>query len=152
MLQFFCFCCLWLLALTVPVCAQIRIQGVVFDEKTNQPLAYVNIGIPGEAVGTLSNPDGSFVMLIPDRYKNDSLLISHLGYSPHKVALLDMNYTMARIDMVPKAIQLPTVDIMPNRKQRLFELGNKLANSSFIITDTLQAGSAMALLIENKFP
>jgi hypothetical protein len=151
MLQFFCFCCLWLLASTVPVSAQLRVQGVVFDEKTNQPLAYVNIGIPGEAVGTLSNPDGSFVMLIPDRYKNDSLLISHVGYSPHKVALLDLNY-MARIDMVPKAIQLPTVDVMPNRKQKLFGLGNKLANSSFIITDTLQAGSAMALLIENKFP
>ncbi|GAB3752695.1 carboxypeptidase-like regulatory domain-containing protein [Spirosoma pomorum] len=152
MLRLFCFPCLWLLVSIAPVCARLRIQGFIFDKKNNQPLAYVNIGIPGKAVGMLSNPDGSFAMQLADRYKNDSLLISHLGYSPQKIALLDLNYLMTRIDMTPSVIQLPTVHVLSKRKQKLFELGNKLANNSFIITDTLQAGSAMALLIENKYP
>jgi len=152
MLRLLYLTCLGLLILIVPVCAQVRIQGLVFDQQTRQPLAYVNIGIPGESIGTLSNPDGSFTMLVPDRYQNDSLLVSHLGYAPQKLALLTLNTVTVRVDMVPRAIQLAAVQVLAQRNQQFFDLGNKLANSSFIITDTLQAGSAMALLIENKFP
>lgn len=145
--------CLWLLLVsTIPVCAQVRILGLVVDQQTKQPLAYVNIGIPGESIGTLSNPDGSFTIQVSTPYQNDSLLISHLGYAPQKLPLLTLKSAMVRIELIPKAIQLPQVEVLAKRKQKLFNFGSKLANSSFIITDTLQAGSAMALLIENKFP
>ena len=144
----------WLSILTglaTPLLAQSRLQGFVVDQVTKQPLAYVNIGIPGEPIGTLSNADGSFSIQVPAQYQADSLLVSHLGYAPQFIALAVIPSTIT-ISLIPAPIQLPSVQVLAQKKAKLVALGNKLADNSFIVTDTLQAGSAMALLIENKFP
>ncbi|MEI7661750.1 MAG: TonB-dependent receptor [Bacteroidota bacterium] len=54
------------------------IRGKVTDEKTADPLPYVNIGVKGEATGTFSDSNGSYRLELP-RGEYD-LFISSVGY------------------------------------------------------------------------
>jgi len=56
------------------------ITGRVFDQQSNQPLAFASVSIVGKPVGTVTNAAGEFDFYIPEEYKNDSLVISHVGY------------------------------------------------------------------------
>ena len=58
--------------------AQNRVNGVVKSNKTLEPLAYVNIGIVGKGIGTVTNEKGFF--------KNTKLLkkLSEIGYKKNK--------------------------------------------------------------------
>ena len=67
--------------------AQTTISGTVLNSANKEPIAYANIGIVHSNVGTISNKDGSFSIIIPERYKNDSLAISSLGFSKKTIAL-----------------------------------------------------------------
>lgn len=134
-----------------PTLGQTNLKGRVVDETTRQPLAYVNIGLPGQPVGTLSNTDGSFSLIIPARLQKDSLLFSHLGYATRFISLPTQTDSLLVL-LRAKAIQLPTVTVSQKLAGKLYELGNKRADNIFICSDSVMAGSAMALLIENKYP
>jgi len=68
------------------------ITGRVFDEKSQEPLGFASVSIVGKPVGTVTNAAGEFDFYIPEGYKNDSLVISHVGYKSFR----------ARIDRLAK--------------------------------------------------
>ena len=54
------------------------IKGKIIDEKTSDPLPYVNIGVQGQATGTFSDSNGNYRLELP---KGDyDLFISSVGY------------------------------------------------------------------------
>jgi len=55
---------------------QKTIAGSVIKQENNTPIAYVNIGIVGKNIGTVSDKDGKFNLLIEAQYMYDSLLFS----------------------------------------------------------------------------
>ena len=73
---------LFLLARNTNAQTHITIRGIVRDAATQQPLQFATIGVRGREVETISKRDGSFEMLVPVDYSNDTLIISHLGYAP----------------------------------------------------------------------
>ena len=56
------------------------ISGKVFDANNKDPLAYVNVGIPGKNRGTVTQQDGSFVLAIDKEMDQDSIQLSMAGY------------------------------------------------------------------------
>jgi hypothetical protein len=68
------------------------ITGRVFDERSKEPLGFASVSIIGKPVGTVTNAAGEFDFYISEGYKNDSLVISHVGYKSFR----------ARIDQLPK--------------------------------------------------
>lgn len=56
------------------------IHGIVADSKNREALAYVNIGIPGKNMGTVSSPKGRFQFSISEELKNESIQFSMAGY------------------------------------------------------------------------
>ncbi|MCU0445389.1 MAG: carboxypeptidase-like regulatory domain-containing protein [Microscillaceae bacterium] len=136
------------------VFAQITIQGRVLHQSSHQPIAYANIGVINSNVGTISNPDGTFAILIPAKLKNDTLTFSALGFEKHGIALQNLSATeMLNIFLNEKIIALKSVTIARKKeKNKLFELGNDVFKGGVLETDTSYAGGAVALLIENKAP
>lgn len=63
----------------LPLSAQ-DFTGQVFDSKTKQPIPYVNIGIIKKGIGTLSDEQGNFSLKIEDKFNEDSIKITILGY------------------------------------------------------------------------
>lgn len=70
-----------ILLITKIVCAQ-QWQGKVLDQATQQALAYVNIGIVGKSIGTVSDEQGNFTLLFDStQHSKDTLRFSIIGYS-----------------------------------------------------------------------
>lgn len=93
----------------------IIIEGKVADSKTNLPLAYVNIGIPGKAIGTVSDPDGNFSLRIQEENENDSLKFSRIGFESKNFIIKDLKGNSNTILLSDKAYQLNEVIIAGKR-------------------------------------
>lgn len=78
--------CRALLLLTLPwgVHAQVEYAGSVVEDQTGRPIPFVNIGVVGRSLGTVTDADGSFLLRLPPNRVSDTDLIriSSLGYEP----------------------------------------------------------------------
>jgi len=95
-----------------------HITGIVINAETKQPLQYVNIGIIGENVGTVSGLNGSYNFKVGPEYDNDTVLFSIIGFSPKLIKISDLKkstdnvvalnekvYAMAEVVVRPKKIK-----------------------------------------------
>lgn len=64
----------------LPAVAQLTVSGVVIASDGQSALPFVNIGIKGKNVGTMSQPEGRFSIVIPASLENDTLTLSMVGY------------------------------------------------------------------------
>ncbi|HLT73671.1 MAG TPA: carboxypeptidase-like regulatory domain-containing protein [Ohtaekwangia sp.] len=134
---------------------QIVITGVVLNEEDKSPIAYANIGILDTSVGTISNPDGTFEIHIPVQHRNDSLLFSALGFGKRSFKVSELVSQKAlTIHMQEQTTLLKNIVVKSKKKKpaRTFQFGNNVHDAGSIHVDSIAAGSAMALLIENKYP
>jgi len=61
--------------------AQLDIAGTIIDQATQKPLSYVNIGVVGKNIGTVSDRNGNFILnAIPESHYSDTMRISIIGY------------------------------------------------------------------------
>ncbi|MGB3585094.1 MAG: carboxypeptidase-like regulatory domain-containing protein [Tunicatimonas sp.] len=82
-----------LFMLEVPSLAQ-TVEGKVQNAATEEGLAYVNIGVVGKNVGTVSNQDGDFLIAIDEQYNQDTLKISMVGYQPRSFVVANFKEQM----------------------------------------------------------
>jgi len=103
-------------------CQAQDITGIVKDAKTNQSLAFVNVGVIGKGIGTVTDDNGRFAITLHNNGA-DSLRISMIGYIPKSFLLSD--YQSGKIiALVPNNIHLQEVNIASNQlKEKI--LGNK---------------------------
>jgi hypothetical protein len=70
--------------------AQIHIQGITKD-KNDQIIEYVSIGIQEKGIGTVSNHQGIFSLVVPDSLKNEYLSFNHVSYNTIRLLPEDVN-------------------------------------------------------------
>jgi hypothetical protein len=64
------------------------IKGEIVDASSGLGIPYVNIGIVGESIGTVSNDDGAFFLEFPQRVSSKSIFqISSIGYISQTIDL-----------------------------------------------------------------
>ncbi len=61
--------------------AQDTTSGSIVDAQTGAPIAYANIGIVGQGVGTVSDDEGNFKLRLRENYDDQPLRVSILGYA-----------------------------------------------------------------------
>ncbi|WP_423148404.1 alpha/beta hydrolase-fold protein [Rubrolithibacter danxiaensis] len=74
-----------------PAFCQMNIRGRITDTKSRKALSYVNIGIKGKNIGTISREDGSFLIQFPQDHIRDTLTFSLVGYDELMLPLLQLN-------------------------------------------------------------
>lgn len=139
----------------IPVLGQSVIDGVLTDEETMAPIAYANIGILNTPVGTISNPDGTFSISISEQYAGDSLLFAALGYERKSFSIRDiLQHDVLRVTLKEQSTVLKNITVKSKKLKSTgsYDLGNRHFNVGSLYIDSVAAGSAMALLIENKYP
>jgi hypothetical protein len=67
----------------------IVLAGKVLDQSNRKPLNYVSVSLTDKPVGTITNADGNFLLKLPAENRNDSILISTVGYARQKKAVHD---------------------------------------------------------------
>lgn len=132
---------------------QILVKGVLLELGDNSPVAYANIGILNSSIGTISNSDGSFELSVSQQHLGDSLLIAALGFE-RKSFLISSLKNPCTIYLRENVTMLHNIVVKSRKIRPAISgiLGNKYYNASSIHTDSITAGAAMALLIENKPP
>lgn len=133
----------------IPEQDNLRLAGKIIDGNSKQPVSYVNIGLFEKNLGTLSDLDGSFELIVPMQYRNDTVIFSSIGYKRLKViAIKLLGASTEDILLMPEIILLSDVVVTGKKykKQRLGWMGGK---DGVLPLDTLQGGGAVALLVES---
>ena len=128
---------------------QNRITGSVLDAENNLPVEYVNIGIVGKNIGTVSDKSGQFNLLIETQYLNDSLLFSCIGYESYFVKISDIKENDI-ILLKEKSFLLNEVVVVPRIfKEQVFGI---TAKSGIGVTgfENNNLGYECGLLMKNK--
>jgi hypothetical protein len=102
----------------------ITIEGSVFDKYTNTPIPFAGIGIPAEAIGTITNQNGNFRLRIPDSLKQADVHFSHIGYIPQTINVNTLTGRHNTLSLEPKVISLQEIIV-------------RLINPHKVITDML---------------
>lgn len=97
------------------VFAQTTLRGQVTDD-TSAPVAYVSIGIPGTAAGTVSDENGRFLLEIPEKAA-DSVQFYHLGFEKKTLprTVWEPADREVRVALTPAVIALREVEIRPDQ-------------------------------------
>ena len=136
------------------VFGQKTIVGKVLNKTTHEPIPFANIGIMNSNVGTISNMDGSFSILIPQKLNRDSLFFTSLGFFKQGLAVNMLDKKDYIIYLSEKATLLQSVIITAKKlKDKDIDIGNKTYYAGNYEPDTTYAGRAVAVLIDGKnFP
>jgi ribosome biogenesis protein Nip4 len=82
---------LLLVLLTTSLHGQVvKIEGRIIDENLN-PIEYVNVGILGKSIGTVSDSLGNFILFLDNTLFEHTLLISHLSYENKEMLVSSFN-------------------------------------------------------------
>ncbi|QHL87268.1 hypothetical protein GU926_07415 [Nibribacter ruber] len=103
-----------------------QFQGKILDP-LNAPLEYVNIGVIGRDVGTVSSAKGTFTLALHDSLNAETILFSAIGYKPvqWKVSEFKQKFAgqMASIHLQEDVVALNEVVVRP-RKYKTKVVGN----------------------------
>lgn len=75
--------------------AQIEIKNQVVDFATQMPIESASVYVQNSTIGTITNTDGKFVLSVPQKYVNDTLIISSIGYKSFKTPIADFDESFA---------------------------------------------------------
>ena len=71
--------------------AQTEIKGRVVDFTQLLPIESASIYVQNSTIGSISNADGKFSLTVPQKYVNDTLVISSIGYKSYKTPVKDFD-------------------------------------------------------------
>jgi len=68
----------------------LNISGSIRDAKSKEVIPYVNIGIVGKGIGTVSDMNGHFSITLPDSLDNETLRFSYIGFKSYSYKVMDV--------------------------------------------------------------
>jgi len=109
--------------------SQVTFHGKVIGQKTKESLPYVNIGIVGKNIGTVSNINGEFTINLPNSYNSDTLRFSMIGYKSQSYEVRKfknkfINHQDLIIHLEQSMVALKEVVIIDKKKWKTKILGN----------------------------
>ena len=114
-----------------------QITGAIIEKDSNLPVEYVNIGVVGKNIGTVSDQNGNYTLNIALEYHDDTLRFSCIGYHSYSVKVSDfinLNdgnvklekriYELSEVVVRPKKIKQKTLGITTKKSTIVFQLGS----------------------------
>lgn len=89
----------------------IHYSGIVRDSLSNEPIEYVHIYLPGTSIGTVTNNQGEFLLIIPQSLTGSTVSFSYLGYKSKIARPVDIPSFSNLILLSPSSIELDEVTI-----------------------------------------
>ena len=126
-----------------------NIRGRIIDEN-GKPIPYANIGVLNKNVGTLSDPDGSFEIVLPSSLVHDSLLVSSIGFETLRMPISKLSTALSpiKIQINSKATLLNEITVSGKKLNRkVARLGWMGGKDGVLPLDTIMGGGAVALLV-----
>jgi hypothetical protein len=131
-----------------------QISGTVFELNSNAPIEYVNIGVVGKNIGTVSDENGKYTLQIDPEFHSDTLKFSSIGYYPYSVQVADfIKQNNGSVILEKRDYELAEVIVRP-RRVRERTLGattrNKFAVASMGDSTRMHGGEIGVLMRNNR--
>lgn len=110
------------------------ITAKVLDSASRQPLGFASVGIKGAPFGTITNEQGEFDFHFPLEYRNETLVISMLGYS---------------------SFEAPIMSLLTNTEHTILLSKSPILLREIVVSDTLTGGDILRIAlsrIEQNYP
>jgi|ERR1035437_1731875 hypothetical protein len=109
-------------------------EGKILSSDNKSEIAFVNVGIIGRNVGTVSDKSGNFSIELDNVYNNDSIRFSIIGYESksYKVDYFKKN-SIKNVYLEPKSYFLTEVKVY-------FHKTKEITLGTPVITDALRSG------------
>jgi len=125
----------FVLFISGPIFSQSQ-KGKVLSSETNSGIGFVNIGIIGKNIGTVSDEFGNFTIDLDNIYDNDSLRFSMIGYESKSFLAGHFKEDLFKnVYLTPKFYYLPELKVI-YRKPKEMILGTP------VISNVLNSGFA----------
>jgi hypothetical protein len=90
----------------------IAISGRVVDASTGAALPFAAISVSRSTLGTVTNDDGQFWLIIPSSMRDDTLLAAYLGFETYRRRIGELNMAAAGIRLLPRTFDLSEVEVV----------------------------------------
>jgi len=127
------------------------ISGAVFEKNSETPVEYVNIGIFGKNIGTVSDQNGRYTLQIKPEYYSDTLIFSCIGYHSYSVIVSDfINLNNGNVNLEKREYELAEVVIRPRRvKEKTLGVTTKSKMFVGCFADSIN-GREIGIVMKNK--
>ncbi len=96
--------------------SQETLSGKIQNYNNGEPLAYVNIGIKNKSVGTVSNKDGIFKLILNDNITTkDTVVFSFVGFKIEKFLISELKKIKEPILLQAQDLELDEVVVNSNK-------------------------------------
>lgn len=133
--------------------SQFLVEGVVTDAETGQTLPYVNIGIPAQGIGTVSDESGFYTLYIPADKMAYQIRFSMVGYAAHQVLISSLQEADVRLYDVALSPQTTLLNevVVTDGSWEVSRVGNKTKSKRFVSGFTSnKLGNEMAQFVQVK--
>lgn len=71
--------------------SQIELKNKIVDFGTLLPVESASVYVQNTTIGTISNVDGKFALIVPQEHENDTLVVSSIGYKSFKTLVSEFD-------------------------------------------------------------
>ncbi|HKK81378.1 MAG TPA: carboxypeptidase-like regulatory domain-containing protein [Prolixibacteraceae bacterium] len=97
------------------------VSGLVLDQSEQNPIAYCNVSFEGQAIGTITNMEGRFLLKIPRKLRNDTLAFSSLGFETLYTPVRHFSDTTRTVKLHNISYKIKTVDVFNYNPDFIFK-------------------------------
>ena len=139
------------LLISISIFAQ-KYSGVILNKKTSEPIEYVNIGVVGKGVGTVSDSKGRFALSIDSVFNKDTLMISCIGYKPVSLKVTEFKRRKDKSIFLEEIVySFKEVVIHPIKyKKRTLGFTSKSKNITIGFNDSIKMGYESGVMMNVK--
>lgn len=115
------------------------VSGTVFDSANKRPIEFVNIGIVGKNIGTVSGSKGRFRFAVDSEKDCDTILFSMIGYDQQLLKVSDLktqrnnriflkkkDYEISEVTVGPRTFERKILGITSKNRQTVAGFKNNL--------------------------
>ena len=96
----------------------ITLKGKVVDAETNQPVEFANLGIVNSFVGTATDFNGEFELIISEDFKSYTVRISAVGYRSKEITAEELvSEKGVQLKLFPQSYGIGQVEIKAESKR-----------------------------------
>ena len=106
------------------IIAQSTVSGIIKNKKTGEPVPFVNLGLVGKGLGTVSDELGKFELLIPSKNIEGKFIISSIGFEKvifHSIKDFTESIAISNVILMEEDIGLMDEVIVQSNKSRILK-------------------------------
>lgn len=127
----------------------IIINGRVSDITNGSALIFANVSFANNRYGTITNEKGEFIIKIPDIYRNDTIMVSFIGYAIKKIPLRSIQNKFASIKLSPLSVTIKQVNVYPKNPGKIISEAIDKVKENFINVPMRMNAFYREIILEN---